>query len=291
MKTIKNIFEMAKADKYTADGREEIIKAKEAETEDVKYNPGDISKATGLQKQPDGSWAPPKNKEIGNVGNFEKKQQEAKKAKAEEALRQQRKEGEANAAAFQKKVESGEITYNEKTGQFEETKKEAAHKEKNYDTSKQYKDIGSMTDHLAKQTGAEPVDIVDNDDGTGFVIMNGPEGDVTYRYKNLGDSEGKEGPYILEETKETPKEELWEENEDYLGNKRISMKTPYGGKVSIYETNSPKQKNARFRVDTGTHYNEFNTMEEAKAFAEKHWGPASKDSASLIGDKKIKVKK
>lgn len=69
--------------------------------------------------------------------------------------------------------------------------------------------------------------------------------------------------------------EKWKENTDYLGRKRISMETPQGGKVSIYESENPKQKNARFRVDTGDHYNEFNTMEEAKAFAEKHHGAGS----------------
>lgn len=50
------------------------------------------------------------------------------------------------------------------------------------------------------------------------------------------------------------------------------MKTPSGGSVSIYESKNPNQKNNRFRVDTGTHYNDFNTLEEAKAFAEKEYG-------------------
>lgn len=54
--SLKNIFEMTKADRYTQDGRDEIAKL----AEDVKYKTGDISQKTGLQKQPDGSWAPPK---------------------------------------------------------------------------------------------------------------------------------------------------------------------------------------------------------------------------------------
>lgn len=58
---IRDIFKMIKADRYTSDGREELIKAQEAVTEDVTYKPGDISRKTGLQKQPDGSWAPVKN--------------------------------------------------------------------------------------------------------------------------------------------------------------------------------------------------------------------------------------
>lgn len=50
------------------------------------------------------------------------------------------------------------------------------------------------------------------------------------------------------------------------------MKTPSGGSVSIYESKNPNQKNNRFRVDTGDYYNNFNTLEEAKAFAEKEYG-------------------
>lgn len=68
MKSINNIFEMVKADRYTADGREEIIKAQEAETKDARrYKPGEISEATGLQKQPDGSWDLPTSTKYGKV--------------------------------------------------------------------------------------------------------------------------------------------------------------------------------------------------------------------------------
>ena len=56
---LKNIFQMTKTDRYTQDGRDELAKLQE--TEDVTYKTGDISQKTGLQKQPDGSWAPPKN--------------------------------------------------------------------------------------------------------------------------------------------------------------------------------------------------------------------------------------
>ena len=55
---LKNIFKMTKTDRYTQDGRDQLAKLQE--TEDVKYKTGDISQKTGLQKQPDGSWAPPK---------------------------------------------------------------------------------------------------------------------------------------------------------------------------------------------------------------------------------------
>ena len=57
---LKNLFDMVKADRYTADGREVISKAQEAETEDKVYNIGDISQKTGLQKTANG-WVKPKN--------------------------------------------------------------------------------------------------------------------------------------------------------------------------------------------------------------------------------------
>ena len=63
---LKNLFDMAKADRYTADGREEIIKAQEAETEDKVYQIGEISQKTGLQKTANG-WKPPKETKFGKV--------------------------------------------------------------------------------------------------------------------------------------------------------------------------------------------------------------------------------
>lgn len=140
--TISKIWEMAKTDRYTADGREAIAKAREADVEDRTYQIGEISQKTGLQKTAEG-WVTPK--------------------------------GKANAAIEAK-----------------------------------------------------------------------------------GKSENKS--------------DKWEKNKDYLNRERISMKTPSGGYVSIYESENPNQKNNRFRVDTGDHYNNFNTLEEAKAFAEKEFG-------------------
>lgn len=82
---LKNIFKMTKTDRYTQDGRDELAKLQE--TEDVKYKTGDISQKTGLQKQPDGSWAPPKNAgknvhgaEIDKI--YEKHQKRIKELKA-----------------------------------------------------------------------------------------------------------------------------------------------------------------------------------------------------------------
>lgn len=56
---LKNLFDMVKADRYTQDGREAIIKAQEAETEDKVYQIGEISQTTGLQKTANG-WVKPK---------------------------------------------------------------------------------------------------------------------------------------------------------------------------------------------------------------------------------------
>lgn len=51
---LKNLYDMVKADRYTADGREAIIKAQEEETEDKVYQIGEIFQKTGLQKTANG---------------------------------------------------------------------------------------------------------------------------------------------------------------------------------------------------------------------------------------------
>lgn len=56
---LKDIFKIIKADRYTQDGRDELNKSIENVTEDVKYNIGDISQKTGLQKTANG-WVKPK---------------------------------------------------------------------------------------------------------------------------------------------------------------------------------------------------------------------------------------
>jgi hypothetical protein len=58
---LKDLYKMTKADRYTADGREALIKAQEAETEDKVYQIGEISQKTGLQKTANG-WIKPKNR-------------------------------------------------------------------------------------------------------------------------------------------------------------------------------------------------------------------------------------
>ena len=57
---LKDLIKATKADRYTADGRDQLNEALQADVEDRTYKTGEISEKTGLQKQPDGSWAPPK---------------------------------------------------------------------------------------------------------------------------------------------------------------------------------------------------------------------------------------
>lgn len=59
---LKDLYKMTKADRYTADGCEELNKAREAATEDARrtYKNGEISETTGLMKTPNG-WVKPKN--------------------------------------------------------------------------------------------------------------------------------------------------------------------------------------------------------------------------------------
>lgn len=159
---LKNLFDMAKADKYTADGREALIKAQEAETEDKVYQIGEISQKTGLQKTANGWVKPPRNKEIQNAGKHSESVKAAQKAKKEEARRQQRAEGEANARAFQEKVEKGEIkpaAENKTTirqGPNTKTLNEtpAEHVQKNLDAYKGYQPY-DMEELVLKPSGYE----------------------------------------------------------------------------------------------------------------------------------------
>lgn len=67
---LKNIFDMVKADRYTADGCTEIKKAREADVEDRVYKIGEISQKTGLMKTANG-WVKPKK---GNNGSAKKEE-------------------------------------------------------------------------------------------------------------------------------------------------------------------------------------------------------------------------
>lgn len=83
-----SIFEMVKTDRYTMDGRDKIA----CLLQDARrtYNPGEISPTTGLEKQDDGSWAPPKNggavKEIKHGDVFTNKNGDVARIRDEGAL-------------------------------------------------------------------------------------------------------------------------------------------------------------------------------------------------------------
>lgn len=87
---LQNIFEMAKADRYTADGREELAKAREADVEDRTYNIGEISQKTGLQKTANG-WVKPKS-------GADKERNHGSSSEAPKMTPEQRKKWEDKAA-------------------------------------------------------------------------------------------------------------------------------------------------------------------------------------------------
>lgn len=99
---------MAKADRYTADGREAIAKAREADVEDRTYQIGEISQKTGLQKTAEG-WVTPKGKA---------------NAALEEAKAFAEKEYGGNSAGGAKK-EKTETSLNKKKNSLENAKKMA----------------------------------------------------------------------------------------------------------------------------------------------------------------------
>lgn len=98
---LKNIFKMTKTDRYTQDGRDELAKLQE--TEDVKYKTGDISQKTGLQKQPDGSWAPPKSN--GVIAQQKQKMEAEKYEAARRDAQAPSKKTEVNTPGLRKDVQ------------------------------------------------------------------------------------------------------------------------------------------------------------------------------------------
>lgn len=89
---LKNLYDMVKADRYTADGREAIIKAQEEETEDKVYQIGEISQKTGLQKTANG-WVKPKSGK--QPGAKENGPLSPAKRKAERIAKMQKETGKA----------------------------------------------------------------------------------------------------------------------------------------------------------------------------------------------------
>ena len=66
---LKNLFDMVKADRYTADGRETIIKAQEVETEDAKEKPEGSISPDGKRIKQGGKWVPRKNAKQPEAGS------------------------------------------------------------------------------------------------------------------------------------------------------------------------------------------------------------------------------
>ena len=106
---ISNLWEMAKADRYTADGREAIAKAREADVEDRTYQIGEISQKTGLQKTAEG-WVKPKS---GNSAGGAKKEENMETSKKKNTLENAKKMAESY-----RKTSNKPIYITEKDGDY-----------------------------------------------------------------------------------------------------------------------------------------------------------------------------
>lgn len=156
---LKDIFKMTKANRYTADGREELIKAQEAETEDRRYNIGEISEKTGLQKTANG-WVKPKK---GNAGSAKKDASGATKMTPEQKSKWEAKaanssETTASLRNFISSMSKPEAKANPHADEIVEIyKKELAKREKNpgYRPEKVYSDKPSKS-KPAESTSSAP---------------------------------------------------------------------------------------------------------------------------------------
>lgn len=114
---LKDLFKMTKADRYTADGCEELNKAREAATEDARrtYKNGEISENTGLMKTPNGWVEPPNGKAKGtktdkpNPNGITAQQKQKLEAEKREAARRDAqapsKKTEVNTPGLRKDVQ------------------------------------------------------------------------------------------------------------------------------------------------------------------------------------------
>lgn len=156
---LKDIFKMTKANRYTADGREELIKAQEAETEDRRYNIGEISEKTGLQKTANG-WVKPKK---GNAGSAKKDASGATKMTPEQKSKWEAKaanssETTASLRNFISSMSKPEAKANPHADEIVEIyKKELAKREKNpgYRPEKVYSDKPSKSKPAESTSSAQ----------------------------------------------------------------------------------------------------------------------------------------
>lgn len=232
---LKDIDKIIRADRYTQDGRDEVCKAIEKETEDRTYNIGEISQKTGLQKTANG-WVEPKKARAG-AGKAE-----SKPGRDRPLLK---KEDHVKLAK--------EVISNTMPGGSEWSAE---------DIAKEWKLGKADAEEVKKAMQAVKID-------EGVKKIEARRGQAQKIQKGVEN-------YLSKKNAAESSSDKWQKTKDYLDRERISMKTPQGGMVSIYETDNPNQKNNRFRVDTGSHADYFNTIEEAKAFAEKYHGPDSK---------------
>jgi hypothetical protein len=144
---LKDLYKMTKADRYTADGREALIKAQEAETEDKVYQIGGISQKTGLQKTANG-WVKPKNGKQPGVKKetpeeFIKNAKEKQQSKTEARLKEEQ-------ARPQKAIESARQN-------FEEYKKENPDWQ-NKSEEEIYRELGKKAREAESKPAAEKTD-------------------------------------------------------------------------------------------------------------------------------------
>lgn len=211
---LKNLFDMVKADRYTQDGREAIIKAQEEETEDKVYQIGEISQKTGLQKTANG-WVKPKNSAGRNHGTEQKKRGpgaihtpgkgsvgiDKMKEAAEKGLKGQElkefmtgaKTGESKPAVENKTT----VRQGPKTKTLNETP--AEHVQKNLDAYTGYSPY-DMEELVLKPSGYEKSRSTKGPDGVSSITYKKDGGDDILLFfdkygelKNAGTSQNREG--------------------------------------------------------------------------------------------------
>lgn len=148
---LQNIFEMAKADRYTADGREELAKAREADVEDRTYNIGEISQKTGLQKTANG-WVKP-------AGN------KAVETKGKDVQRQMKHDELVNRLAAEEREwnknhpDKAHYNYNEKPKSGGASKGAENGGSSNADVSLASKDVKEVVEKIKPADGAEKTEL------------------------------------------------------------------------------------------------------------------------------------
>ena len=267
---ISNLGEMAKADRYTADGREAIAKAREADVEDRTYQIGEISQKTGLQKTAEG-WVKPKG---GNSAGGAKKEEKhsLENAKRDEELHRQRAEGEANAEAYRKRYEEEHMETSKKN-----EIKEIAYK----DGSKKYYPEGTQF-YFDTPEKAESVLVTNGRGGTKTYANPSKNPEINSLQRTLGFSiDASGGKYSMDDfiEKIAPNEyaaEMWSSG----GNTKKTLLSPF--------PETGEERNIRIKKNG----NKWNVIYTERGSGKQINIPTTKDSAprQLTGDCKITIK-